>query len=173
MTDSDFERSLAFVLKWEGGYVDDPDDSGGATNRGITQATYDRFRSRHARDPQPVISIPTFEVEEIYRVDYWLPSKAPRMEWPLCLAHFDGAVNCGLNAAAKMLQRALGVEPDGVVGPVTLGAVRARAADALAAAVCTERSRYYDGIVARRPTQRKFLQGWMNRLQALRKEIEG
>lgn len=45
MTNSGFTRAITFILKWEGGFSDDPDDRGGRTNKGVTQKVYDTWRA--------------------------------------------------------------------------------------------------------------------------------
>lgn len=87
-----FGRSMAFVLGQEGGYVDDPNDSGGATLWGIAS----RF------NPDIDLSTMTLEqAKQIYHDRYWIPSGACNLEWPYCLTVFDFAVNAGVNAAIQ------------------------------------------------------------------------
>ena len=66
-----FDDALAFVLKREGGRVDDPKDRGGRTNRGVTQRVYDRYREQHDLPPADVWDILPAEVKAIYRAGYW------------------------------------------------------------------------------------------------------
>lgn len=111
-TDGDnFARALAFVLRWEGGWADHPSDPGGATMRGITLATFTRWR--HAAGlPTPtktdLRAISDDEVRAIYYQWYWLASGAHELSWPLALVHFDTAVNAGVGRAAEMLGRSNG-----------------------------------------------------------------
>jgi hypothetical protein len=104
-------RAMAFVARWEGGWADNPNDPGGATNKGITLSTYARWRQAQG---QPVPSkddlraIPDAEVDRIYREWYWLASGADKLPWPLCLAQFDTAVNAGVGRAEEMLRRSDG-----------------------------------------------------------------
>jgi lysozyme family protein len=164
--DAAFETALAFTLRREGGYVNDPDDLGGATNYGITQSVYDAHRRRHAHVAAPVRSITLAEVREIYRRNYWEGARCsafatvrPR----LALAHFDAAVNLGIGQASVCLQRALGVKADGVAGPVTLAAAERCDESAVVSAYLRERARVYRVIAERRPALRKFLAGWLAR----------
>lgn len=102
----EFGRCLVFVLAHEGGWADDAHDPGGATNRGVTLATYTRWRAAHnlpAPTKADLSNITDAEVEEIYRAWYWQASGADRLAWPLCLAHFDLAVNGGVGRAADAL----------------------------------------------------------------------
>ena len=85
-----FERSLAFVLKWEGGYTNDPDDPGGETNFGISRRAYPR---------ENIGKMTRERAAEIYRRDYWGPAGCEALPFPLALCVFDTAVNCGVTSA--------------------------------------------------------------------------
>jgi lysozyme family protein len=92
-----FEKSIAFVLKWEGGYVNDPSDRGGETRYGISKRVYPDLDIKNLTKEQAV---------EIYRKDYWERSGADKMTWPICLVHFDTAVNCGVGKATVLRAKA-------------------------------------------------------------------
>ena len=81
-----WERSLLHVIRWEGGYVNDPRDPGGETNLGISKRSYPHL---------DIKALTREDAEEIYRRDYWMKSGANELPWPLCLTHFDFAVNAG------------------------------------------------------------------------------
>lgn len=101
-----FETALQQILKWEGGFVDHPADPGGATNQGVTQATYDAHRARAGLPTRSVEFISTSEVESIYREAYWLRAGCPDIAPPaLALCVFDAAVNSGVGAALKWLSQ--------------------------------------------------------------------
>lgn len=108
---NNWQRCYAFVRRWEGGWADNPNDPGGATMKGIALATYTRWRQTHGQ-PAPtrdaLRNITDAEVEQIYREWYWQASGADRMKWPLCLAHFDTAVNAGVGRASEMMQKSGG-----------------------------------------------------------------
>lgn len=110
-TNDCWTRSYAFVRRWEGGWADHPNDPGGATMKGITLATYTRWRETQ-RQPKPtkddLRNISEAEVEAIYRAWYWQASGADTLPWPLCLAQFDTAVNAGVGKAQETLQRSNG-----------------------------------------------------------------
>ncbi len=143
---SAFERALSVVLKAEGGFIDDPADTGGATNRGITQRTYDRWRTDRFLEAQSVELIAEHEVEAIYFEYYWREGHSDQMPELVAIVHFDGSVNLGIAGAAKVLQKAVGVEADGIIGSVTLGAVMQADPDQLVEAILWERIRYYREI---------------------------
>lgn len=104
---SNWERAIAWVLKWEGGFQANPADLGNyyqgrliGTKYGISAASW-----AHQYD------IPTLTVEQakdIYYQHYWLASGADKYAWPLCLAHFDTAVNAGVGRAKEMLEKSEG-----------------------------------------------------------------
>jgi hypothetical protein len=108
---NNFSRSLAFILRWEGGWADHPSDPGQATMKGVTIGTYTRWRKekgQSAPTKDDLRNIPDGEVAEIYYQWYWLPSKANTLAWPLCLAQMDTAVNAGVGRAAEMLAKSNG-----------------------------------------------------------------
>lgn len=158
-----FETCLAFVLEREGGYVNDPDDRGGETNFGITDATADAHfgRNVNVRDLTPV------QVASVYRA-IWDRGRCEDLPGPLRLVHFDACVNHGVTTAAVLLQRTVGVAADALVGPVTLRATHdfcrdvSGAAGTVAHYLELRRLRYKH--LARTPSQAKFLSGWLDRL---------
>jgi lysozyme family protein len=178
MTDK-FLRSLRFVLKWEGGLSNDPDDRGGLTKWGVTQATYDRYRKAKGLPLQPVAKMTETEMREIYWSYYWQPVIGDAHANPLALALFDTAVNMGVGTAIKLLQRAINdllpkerwVTVDGKIGEQTLKAAKSLDAKRLALQLCNRREERYYAIVRANPTQQKFLRGWLNRLNDLRRSI--
>lgn len=115
-----FKPSLERVLVHEGGYVNDPDDPGGPTNRGVTQSTYNGFRRRKGLAPRSVRLITVDEIGEIYKSQYWDAIRGDELPDGLDYAVFDFAVNSGVMRASKYLQMTLGVGVDGVIGEKTL-----------------------------------------------------
>lgn len=158
-------HALDFTLRWEGGYVNDPADPGGATNKGVTQSTYDAWRAGKKLPKQPVRQITHSEVGAIYESRYWNACRCGELPAPVDLVVFDTAVNCGVGRASRWLQQALGVGADGEVGPKTVAAAQAHHAPVeLARQVSRLRAAHYSAIVASNPKLKKFLNGWTNRL---------
>jgi lysozyme family protein len=172
---ADFQRALAFVLKAEGGYTNHPSDRGGPTNKGILQREYEQYRRAEGLPLADVRDILNAEVADIYLHDYWLAGRCDRMPWPVSLAHFDACVNTGVAQAAKFLQRTVGTRDDGVIGPLTLGALASaperESPGALAARLARQRIPFYRALAKRDPEQRVFLQGWLNRVGVLVAEV--
>src|SRR5690625_897685 len=114
-----FLRSLRFVRRWEGGWSDHAQDPGGKTNHGITLATYTNWRrSQGLPDPSAddLRAISEEEVEAIYQQNYWDACRCDDLPPPIALLVFDMAVNAGPSRSARLLQEALGVTVDGIIG---------------------------------------------------------
>lgn len=160
-----FLRSLRFVRRWEGGWSDHAQDPGGKTNHGITLATYTNWRrSQGLPDPSAddLRAISEEEVEAIYQQNYWDACRCDELPPPIALVVFDMAVNAGPSRSIRLLQEALGVTADGIIGPRTLSAARAADPQEAAAEFTARRSMYYAGL----STFRTFGLGWMRRTAA-------
>lgn len=175
MAKENFPAALARVLVYEGGFVNDPHDPGGATNQGVTQATYNVYRSSHKMPGQSVRLISSEEVADLYRGMYWNLCRCDDLPAGIDFAVFDAAVNSGPGAAGKWLQQALGADytgqVDGLIGRATVDAVNAaKDDDVLVAGICGRRlatlqrnrnwSRYGKGWGARIANVVKIGQAW-------------
>ncbi len=119
--------ALREVLKHEGGYVDHPRDPGGATNMGITRKTLANWRGVKPWSELPkseVRGLKLREVRAIYKTQYWDKVAGNKLPLGLDLAMFDFAVNSGPARAVKTLQALLNVRRDGIIGVITLGALK-------------------------------------------------
>jgi len=161
-----FEKAIEFVLRWEGGYSNDPNDAGGETKYGISKRAY------------PNLTIETLtevQAKVIYEKDYWKAAHCNLLPYPLSLAVFDYAVNAGPPRALKALQGAVGASPDGLWGSDTWAktneAIRKMGTKRLAVHLCNERANFYVDLVTKKPSQIKFLKGWMRRVFDLIMEI--
>jgi lysozyme family protein len=166
--DTAFIAALHKTLAFEGGFVDNPADHGGATNFGITQRVYDAYLTGKGRPTATVQTIQPEEVREIYFDNYWLASKCDQLPSIIAAVHFDTAVNCGVTQANKFLQRAVGVAADGIIGPGTLGTVHNQT-DILGVVskYASERAEFYIDLAIKNPSQIQFLNGWISRIISL------
>ncbi len=158
-----FEAAYDFIKPWEGGFVNHPRDPGGATNLGVTQRVYNSFRRSKGRPIRSVSEISNDEAELIYFNRYWNPAKCPALPGPLALVVFDGSVNQGVGATARLIQQAVGAGVDGKVGPKTLARVRrswGRDPAGTIVEFCARRALRYAGTRNRTT----FGLGWMRRL---------
>ena len=163
MAASNFKPSLSLVLAHEGGFVNHPKDPGGATNKGVTQAVYDAYRRYHGLKVQSVRHITPAEVAEIYAKNYWRLVRGDSLPCGFDYAVFDFAVNSGVSRATKYMQKLVGVEPDGVIGVITLAAVEAyarRDEEKLIAQYCANRVLFLRSL----STFPTFGKGWMRRV---------
>jgi lysozyme family protein len=160
MSSAAFSNALSRTLKFEGGYVNDPNDPGGETNFGISKRSY------------PHLDIKNLTLEEatkIYERDFWHRAGCARLPDAVAVAHFDAAVNHGIAGAIKILQRALRVMDDGKLGPKTLAAVASNEVMELVDDMLWARLRYYFNISSDKKAI--FLRGWLLRTIQLREFI--
>lgn len=158
-----FRRCIDHLLALEGGYVNHPDDKGGETNFGISKRSY------------PTLNIRTLtrdDAMQIYHRDFWAPLRLDELlSERLAKGLFAFGVHSGIGKAAKVAQRAVNglgraLAVDGRFGPATVAALNRFPEAQILPAVKAAMLAHYEGIVARDPTQRVFLRGWKNRLEA-------
>lgn len=160
------------VIKYEGGYdkfTNDPVDRGGPTKAGITLKFYKDYA------PSALGYVPTNPIQEMQNLDpaeidalYYMgivqASGLYRLEssiWYAGLKNvYDFAVLAGPTTAIKALQRTVGVQADGIIGPNTISAITP---GFKSAEYCFERIKHHVEDVKRNPEQLRFLAGWVNR----------
>ena len=155
------------ISKWEGKFVNDPLDNGGATNMGVTLSTW--RAQGHDKDGDGDIDVA--DIKQLNQEDFNLVLKSYWDKW-----HADEIKN---QSVANILvdwvwgsgkwgiiipQRLLQVPQDGVVGKMTLGVLNATNQENFFITVKTERERFIRNIVFRNHSQNRFLLGWLNRL---------
>lgn len=152
------DTSIEEVLKHEGGYVNHPEDPGGATNQGITKKTYERFLERPV-SIEEIQNIPIQHVKEIYEKNYWNAVKANDLPSGVDFSVFDWAVNSGPRRAIQGLQKAVGSTADGLIGPNTLKAVASADPISIISELHKEREMFYRDLT----TFKTFGKGWIRR----------
>lgn len=157
---------VPFIRKWEGGYVNDPDDSGGCTMAGITIGTYRKYygSKKTCRDLK---FITQKEWLHIFKKGYWDKMKADQIEnqsvAQLCV---DMCWGSGPITSIKKIQSAIGVTADGIVGPKTLAALNS-CPETIFNILWNMRKEWLEKI-AQKGNNKKFLKGWMNRLNDIK-----
>lgn len=162
-----FAACLAFTLAQEGGYVDDPYDPGGATNMGITLATYQHWDHDPALGPADVQTMTERTAAAIYGALYWNALQGSSLPPGVDLSAFDFGVNAGTRRSAELLQEALGFPPDqvdGCIGPETLRAAIKADAEAVIAGLAERQSTYYQGLAE----FDRYGRGWLDRTERRR-----
>jgi lysozyme family protein len=167
MSRATFDRAMSLVLQFEGNRSDDPDDPGGRTRFGVTQATYNAYRAIRGKPSQSVDLMSQEELADIYWTQFWLAGFCHILPPPVAIAHFDACVNLGVEPAAKLLQAAVGAKVDGAIGPLTMQLVARHEPRHLAARIIACRSGYYVRLAVENPRLQKFLPGWLKRLGEL------
>ena len=148
-----FDRAVDFILRFEGEHSDDPHDSGGDTWYGLSR------RAHPTLEPWP----PTrSQAVELYRELYWNRSKCNELPTALAMIVFDSAVNQGATAAARLLQKSLGVRPDGVIGPETIAVAHRASLHSVVAEFIAQRAYQY----SLHPEAERYGLGWFRRLSA-------
>ena len=165
---SRFDECLKRILKHEGGYVNDPLDSGGRTNLGVTQRVWEEFVGHPVTEADMKALTPE-KIAPMYKLKYWNPSYCEVLPKGLDYVVFDFAVNAGTGRSVKTLQQAIGCVADGVIGPKTMAAINDANPKDLITKFSDARADFYQGIVARKPDQARFIKGWLNRVEESRK----
>lgn len=161
MATGNFQPCLDQVLKIEGGYVDDP--RGGPTNLGVTlPALQTWYGQGHVATVADIQALTPASVAPIYKAGFWNAVHADYLPKGVDLFVFDTAVNSGPGRAARMLQEALGVVQDGLVGPNTINAAAAASVAALIAALVMLRRAYVQAI-----HDPDDIDGWLNRIEII------
>lgn len=154
-----FMEALQITLSWEKGYGDHSKDPGGATNFGITRKTLSRWRGYKVTKLE-VQCLQLQEAQNIYQEKYWRPACCNIFPDAIAIAVFDCAVNQGVGRAKKLLQSALKVKTDGVIGPNTRQAIIKADEEDLLRDFMAKRAMHYSGL----KTLFTFGYGWFRRI---------
>jgi hypothetical protein len=169
MASQAFVESLPFVLPWEGGFVNNPNDPGGATNKGATQAVYNSWRSRRDLDRRSVAPLEEAEMQArgggtgcrptaiCYSGGSPSSSSTPRSTWA--------------SAARFGCCKARSAAPSTATSDRRPTRQRRTAISAAHLVDIARRASPFTRLADKRPQYRVFLKGWLNRLNALRQEV--
>lgn len=147
-------QAMKWIFEMEGGYVNDPDDPGGETRWGISKRSYPN---------EDIKNLTPERAEQIYKKDYWEPCHCDELPEKWAFAIFDCAVNQGISKAKRMMQMALNVVVDGILGPKTIKAAHEANEEQLIKFLLDRAQDYY-WLTEKRPNMKKFLRGWIKRL---------
>lgn len=167
---ADVKKLAPIIAKWEGGYVNDKTDRGGATNMGVTLGTWRAV----GYDKDGDGDIDSQDIKLLTTVDFAAVLKQYWNRWQADNIHNQSIANIlvdwvwGSGAwGIKIPQRILGLKQDGVVGPKTLAALNKKIAEegeAFFKEIYAAREKFLRDIVKNDPSQNKFIKGWLNRL---------
>jgi lysozyme family protein len=166
---AEFSLYAPKLLQCEGGFSWHPLDKGGATCKGVTLQTYREHYGQHKTE-KDLKDIPYGEWMHIMKVGYWDRVRADEIvSQPVAEIIADWCVNSGA-AGVRKAQEVIGVKPDGIVGKVTLSAINAADPEELHRRLWSARQQFFINIVKRNPSQKVFINGWMNRLNKFQYE---
>ena len=161
---ADFKTYSKLILKVEGGYVNDPDDPGGETKFGISKRSYPKEDIKNMT-PERALAI--------YKRDFWdAPGYGGINSEELAYKVFEMGVNVGSERASILLQEAINdlslfnLTEDGVIGPKSLKAINSMNEELLLERFKERCKGYYTSLVSVSPKKRKYLKGWLNRVNA-------
>lgn len=166
-------KLVPFILQWEGGFVNDPDDLGGATNKGITIGAFTEYKKRKGQKAPTVTDLKNIsgaEWHDVFKSLYWDRWKADEIKNQSVANILVDWVWASGSHGIKRPQRLLGVKADGIVGKQTIAAVNAMDAATLFKMIKDDRAKFIDEICKARPKNEKYRKGWMNRINAIRYE---
>ena len=166
-------KLVPFILQWEGGFVNDPLDLGGATNKGITIGTFTEYKRRKglkAPTVQDLKNISNEDWHEVFKGLYWDRWKADEIKSQAVANILVDWVWASGSHGIKRPQRLLGVTADGVVGSKTIAALNAKYPAELFRMIKADRIKFIDEICEKRPANNRFKKGWLNRINAIKYE---
>lgn len=171
---ADFKLAYAKVLKNEGGYVNDLQDPGGETYKGVARKIHSKWDGwqiidvlkqqsnfpNNLDDNQEVQD----KIEFLYQVNYWDKLKGDDINSQLVAESiFDFGVNAGTGTSASLAQMVVGAGVDGVIGKESISKINAFEEEHFLAAFTVAKIGRYIAIIKKRPTSRKYLYGWVRR----------
>jgi lysozyme family protein len=171
---ADFNQAFQLVLANEGGYVNDPDDPGGETYKGVARKIFSKWDGWMKIDL--LKRQPGFpgnldkdvelqqDIEDFYRVNFWNKLKGDDIaDQKVAESIFDFGVNAGVGTSASLAQLVIETKTDGVIGPESIGKLNAFNTEHFLAAFTVAKIARYISIVQKRPTSRKYFYGWICR----------
>lgn len=169
---ADFERAIPIILRWEGGYINHPNDPGGATNRGIILTLFKRYAAELglSADIEGLKKLSEDQAKHIYKLQFWDAMSGDHIrDQQVATIIFDGYVNMGVSAL-KIAQRVAGSAVDGQFGPNTIATLNAAAGRVFFDTYKDQRIMYYKNLAERKPKLQVFLKGWLNRINSFNYE---
>ena len=170
---ADIQKYAPKLWRLEGGFVNDPNDKGGATNHGVTLNAYEVYCLQQGKKKPTVEDLKNLSWDEfvdITKMHYWNRWQADKIiNQSLAELLVDWTYNSG-SWGVKIPQKVLGLVDDGIVGNKTLFVVNSNDAQKVFDKIWAARKEFFEGIVKRDPSQKKFLAGWLNRLNEFKFE---
>lgn len=171
---ANFEQAFQLMIAHEGGYVNDPDDPGGETYKGVARKIHSKWdgwqnvdmRKREPGFPANLDKDVQLQeaIADFYRITFWDKIQGDKIEnQDIAESIFDFGVNAGTGTSVSLAQLVVGVKSDGIIGQNTLSALNAIEPPFFLSAFTVAKIARYVNIVKKRPTSRKYFYGWVLR----------
>jgi lysozyme family protein len=171
---ADFKQALQLVLQNEGGYVNDPNDAGGETYKGVARnmnSSWDGWvlvdlAKQQSGFPGNLANNTelNLKIEHFYKVNYWDKLQGNLIsDQRVANAIFDFGVNAGVSTSAVLAQKVAGAKEDGVIGEKSIASINQMEAEPFLAYFTLAKIARYVRIVKGRNTNQKYFYGWVRR----------
>lgn len=164
-----------FILSFEGGYVNHPNDKGGPTNKGVTLETWKKYgrdiNGDGVIDEKDLKLITEEDATRIMKRNYWDKIRADEIEsQSIANLLVDWVWGSGTGQSIPIVQQMVGATADGVIGPQTIAAINAQDPKEFFEKLHARRHVYFNRIVDSHPEQESFIKGWRRRLDSIQFE---
>lgn len=160
---ADKNKLIPIIKKWEGGYSDNPNDRGGATNSGVTLAVYQSVYGKN-KTKNDLKSMTNEQWNYIFTKLYWNKWKADDIKNQSIANILVDWVWMSGTSTIKKIQSLFGLTADGIVGNKTISYINSHDQEEVFNKIWNRRKSFYESLVKNNPSQKVFLNGWMNRL---------
>jgi len=165
------DKLWPFILTWEGGFANVPGDKGGATKYGVTISTwkaqgYDKDGDGDI-DVDDLKKITSEDAKRICRKNFWDRWKGDLIKDQSVANMLVDWVWASGSYGITIPQQMLGVKADGIVGPKTIAALNSQNQKVFFAKLVERRKKYLNDICKKRTANKKFLKGWLRRLDSI------
>jgi len=165
---TNFEYSLANVLKNEGLYSNHSKDPGGETMRGVTKAAWSTWLKRPIADGE-MAKLTVADITPFYKALYWDKSYCSQLPTGIDYMVFDASVNMGVGQSIRLLQKSLGCVADGVIGPNTMKLINESKVNDMIDKYSAQKEQFYRSLAL----FSTFGKGWLNRVAQVKQIAKG
>ena len=166
--DNNFDQSLKLVLKSEGGYVNNPKDSGGETMMGVTKAAWSTWLKRPIANGE-MAKLTVADITPFYKALYWDKSYCNQLPTGIDYMVFDASVNMGVGQSIRLLQKSLGCVADGVIGPNTMKLINESKVNDMIDKYSAQKEMFYRSLAL----FNTFGKGWLSRVTQVQQNAKG
>ena len=164
---ADKNKLIPIIKKWEGGYSDNPNDRGGATNSGVTLAVYQSVYGK-SKTKNDLKRMTSDQWDYIFTKLYWNKWKADEIKNQSIANILVDWIWMSGYGTIKKIQSLFGLTADGIVGNKTISYINSHDQEEVFNKIWNRRKQFYESLVNNNQSQKVFLKGWMNRLNTFK-----